>query len=83
MADERYLIPRNYSPEHEAAEIALNARLWPIAGSPTARTVVLTYWVDGADRPLERHMVSSMLLGNYRRLIPLAATHMTIECADG
>lgn len=79
MSDERFLMPRNYGPEHEAAMIAITARLRPIAESPTTRLVEVTYWRDGADMPLTKVVFDTHTVSRWRREAPIDATHLTIE----
>jgi hypothetical protein len=79
MSGERFLMPRNYGPEHEAAMIAITARLRPIAESPTTRLVEVTYWRDGSDLPLTKVVFDTHTVVRWRRNAPIDATHLTIE----
>lgn len=88
--DERFALPRWESHRHltdeDQAQIdAINARLKPLVDSPTVRPVVVTYWADDLDRPIERFVIASQMLPSATGLIPAPgawghrATHITID----
>lgn len=90
----RYALPRweswwSMTAEDESRITAINARLRPLAEDPIARPVLITYWVDGYERPLERFVIASHMLPDATRLIPAPAdewryraTHITIETPE-
>lgn len=89
----RYALPRRESymamtDEDRTRIEAINASLKQLAERPTSSPVLITYWVDDSQTPLERFVIASHVLPNATRLIPTPsewawrATHITIDAPE-
>lgn len=79
VSDARYLMPRDFTPEHEAARNAIHGVLYPISVSTVVRRVELTCWREGLDVPLVKSILDTNSVWQWGYRVPAEATHISIR----